>query len=229
VAIVGRTGSGKSTLARLLLGLYTPSSGALLFDDLPLERLSYRSVRSQCGVVLQESMLFSGSIRENIAFNDPGLALEEVQQAARLAAIDQEIQRMPMGYETRLTEGGSALSGGQRQRLSLARALARRPQILILDEATSHLDVVTEAQVERSLGQLACTRVVIAHRLSTIRDADLIVVLDQGQIVEAGSHAQLLARPGPYAELVLGQTEQPFSSQPPFDSNAAAISQGLTA
>jgi ABC-type bacteriocin/lantibiotic exporter with double-glycine peptidase domain len=207
VALVGRTGSGKSTLAKLLLGLYTPDEGEILFDDLPLPSLDYRTVRSQFGVVLQESFLFSGSIRQNIAFNDPDLTLEQVMEAARLAHIHEDIEQMPMGYDTFLAEGGMSLSGGQRQRLSLARALIHRPTVLLLDEATSHLDVVTERLVDQSLKSLSCTRIVIAHRLSTIHDADVILALDEGEIIERGTHEVLLARNGYYAALTRGQLD----------------------
>jgi ABC-type bacteriocin/lantibiotic exporter with double-glycine peptidase domain len=207
VALVGRTGSGKSTLAMLLLGLYTPTEGEILYDGIPLQRLNYRTLRSQFGVVLQEAFLFSGSIRQNIDFNDPSLSLERVMEAARLAAIHNDIMRMPMGYETLLTEGGAGLSGGQRQRLAIARAVAHAPALLLLDEATSHLDVTTERIVDRNLNDLACTRVVIAHRLSTIRNADQILVLDEGTMVERGTHAELLARGGHYATLIHSQLD----------------------
>ncbi|HEY0735249.1 MAG TPA: peptidase domain-containing ABC transporter [Herpetosiphonaceae bacterium] len=205
VALVGRTGSGKTTLAMLLIGLYPPTAGEILYDGLPLQRLNYRSLRNQFGVVLQDSFIFSGSIRQNIAFNDPGLDLEGVIVAARCAAIHDEIMAMPMRYETLVTESGTGLSGGQRQRLAIARALAHHPAVLVLDEATSHLDVLTETQVDRYLSALRCTRIVVAHRLSTICNADLILVLDQGTIVEHGTHAELLARGGFYATLVHGQ------------------------
>jgi ABC-type bacteriocin/lantibiotic exporter with double-glycine peptidase domain len=202
VAIVGRSGSGKTTLAMLLLGLYTPSEGEILFDERPLASLDYRSLRRQFGVVLQESFLFSGSIRQNIAFNNPQLSLEQIQAAAQKAAVHDDIMQMPMGYETILAEGGSGLSGGQRQRLSLARAVANQPAILLLDEATSHLDVVTEQIVDANLNAISCTRLVIAHRLSTIRNADLILVLQEGILTESGSHDTLLAQQGHYATLV---------------------------
>lgn len=207
VAIVGRTGSGKSTLGKLLLGLYAPTQGQIMYDDVPLESMNCRELRRQFGVVLQDSLLFSGSVRQNIAFNDPRLSLDRVKESARLAVIDQEIEKMPMGYETLVSEGNGGLAGGQRQRLSIARALAHQPVILLLDEATSHLDAITERRVDQNLSRLSCTRIVIAHRLSTIINADLIVVLDQGRIVERGSHKSLLAQHGWYAELVSSQTE----------------------
>ncbi|WP_420644493.1 peptidase domain-containing ABC transporter [Candidatus Leptofilum sp.] len=208
VAIVGLTGSGKSTLAKLLVGLYTPSSGAILYDGQSHDQLNFGSLRQQFGVVLQEPFLFNTSIRQNIAFGNPELTLEETMQAAKLAAIHDDILQMPMQYETMVSEGGNALSGGQRQRLSLARALASKPTILVLDEATSHLDVTTENLVETHLNALACTRVVVAHRLSTIRNADLIMVLHEGQIVERGRHHALIARSGHYAALISDQMEQ---------------------
>jgi ATP-binding cassette subfamily B protein len=226
VALVGRTGSGKSTLAMLLLGLYTPTAGELRYDGVPLQELNYRTLRRQFGVVLQEPFLFSGSIRQNIAFNDPSLSLEQVMAAAQAAAIHDEIVRLPMGYETLVAEGGSALSGGQRQRLALARALAQQPTILVLDEATSHLDVVTERLVDQQVKRLACTRIVIAHRLSTIRHADLILVLDAGAIVECGSHEELLARSGHYAALVQHQLEAEATRWVCADGTASSLHSG---
>jgi ABC-type bacteriocin/lantibiotic exporter with double-glycine peptidase domain len=207
VALVGRTGSGKSTLARLMAGLYEPNSGRILFDGKDLKTLDLRSVRSQLGIVTQETQLFGGSIRRNIALSDPGMGLDRVIEAAKLACIHSEIMAMPMGYETALADRGLSLSGGQRQRLAIARALASSPKILILDEATSHLDAVTEEQVNRHLASLRCTRVVIAHRLSTIRDADVILVVDHGKIVERGSHEELLHAGQRYAELLSSQRD----------------------
>lgn len=205
VAIVGRTGSGKSTLGSLLLGLYTPTKGEVYYDNIALRKLNYQAVRSQFGVVMQEASVFSGSVRENITLNDPGMNMEQVIVAAQRAAIHEDIMKMPMEYETMVSEGGNALSGGQRQRLALARAIVNLPAILLLDEATSSLDVVTEKVVEHHINQLACTQIVIAHRLSTIRNADVILVLHEGQIVEHGNHDQLLRQGGYYAKLIESQ------------------------
>jgi ATP-binding cassette, subfamily B, bacterial len=208
VAIVGRSGSGKSTLGRLLLGLYLPTEGTIYYDNLPLSCLNYQEVRRQFGVVLQDSTIFSGSVLQNITLNNPTMTVEQAAMAAEVAAIHEDIVQMPMGYETFVSEGGSALSGGQRQRLSLARALANHPAILLLDEATSSLDVITERAVDQSLQQLDCTQIIIAHRLSTIRNADVILVLDEGKIVEHGSHDDLLTRDGHYSRLMKHQIAQ---------------------
>ena len=184
VALVGRTGSGKSTLAKLLLGLYLPTEGEILYDGVPLRAMDLQTLRRQWGTVLQDSFIFSSSLRENISFHDPLISAADVIRAAKIAEIHSDIMQMPMGYETRVEEGGSTVSGGQRQRLAIARAVANRPPLLLLDEATSHLDVTTESLVDRNLDCLSCTRVVIAHRLSTIRTSDLVVVLHDGTVAD---------------------------------------------
>jgi ABC-type bacteriocin/lantibiotic exporter with double-glycine peptidase domain len=212
VAIVGKSGCGKSTLASLIAGLYRPVGGRILFDGHDLARLDLRSLRRQIGVVFQQPYVFAGSIRTNIALTDPALSLDRVIAAARAAAIHDDIDAMPMGYDTLISDGGSSLSGGQRQRLAIARALVHRPALLILDEATSSLDAETERAVMQSLAQLRCTQIVLAHRLSTIARADLILVMDRGEVVESGTHAELLARGQVYSRLVAAQL-QPDAAQ----------------
>jgi ATP-binding cassette subfamily B protein len=203
--IVGRSGSGKSTLAHLLLGLYPPTSGRILFDGRDLAQLELKSLRGQIGIVTQRPYLFGSTIRQNIALSDPAMDHQRVVEAAKLACIHDDIVAMPMGYETPLVDGGASLSGGQQQRIALARALAHRPSILLLDEATSDLDSVTERMVQHNLSTLGCTRIVIAHRLSTIVDADLILVMEEGRLVQRGTHDELVAVPGAYREQVVAQ------------------------
>ncbi|WXH27474.1 Lactococcin-G-processing and transport ATP-binding protein LagD [Myxococcus stipitatus] len=207
VAIVGRSGAGKSTLAHLLLGLYLPASGVIRFDGNPLGELDLYDVRRQMGVVLQNPMLFRGDIRRNIAYQDPSLSMEQVTAAAMRAQVHDDIMAMPMQYNSILSEMGGSLSGGQRQRLALARALVHDPAVLLLDEATNALDVKTERAVQKALEELRCTRVVIAHRLSTIRDADVILVMDKGRLMERGTHSELLGKGGLYHELVAAQDQ----------------------
>ncbi|RKG95925.1 peptidase domain-containing ABC transporter [Corallococcus carmarthensis] len=208
VAIVGRSGAGKSTLASLLLGLYLPTSGRVLYDDMDLSHLDLRCVRSQLGVVLQDASFFTSSLRDNITLGNPDLPMSRVEAAAKLAHIHDDIIAMPMKYETMMVDRGLSLSGGQRQRLALARALVHLPKVLLLDEATSALDAITEGQVQKALAGIRCTRIVIAHRLSTIRNADLVVVMDAGRMVEQGRHEELLQRGGVYAQLIAAQVEQ---------------------
>lgn len=201
IAIVGPSGSGKSTIARLLAALYVPTEGRILFDGADLAGVDLVSLRRQLGFVPQHPFLFGTTIRANIAMADLDVPLEEIAAAARLADLDREIAEWPLCYETPLASTGSNISGGQRQRIAIARALLRRPPILVLDEATSHLDTRSERRVFDNLRALECTRIVIAHRLSTVVDSDLIVVMDRGEIVERGTHAALVREGGLYAEL----------------------------
>lgn len=201
VALVGVSGSGKSTLAHLLLGLYTPSEGEIYYDGCELSKLNKSSLRKQLGVVTQDTFLFNRSIYDNIALYNPNTNFEKVITAAKIAGIHDTIMAMPMKYETIISELGSNISGGQKQRIALARALCQNPSILLLDEATSALDTITEQKVDQSLSALNCTRIVIAHRLSTIINADLIVVIHNGKIVEQGTHEDLMNFNKHYAEL----------------------------
>ena len=224
IGIVGRSGSGKSTLAHLLLGLYRPTSGRIEFDCQDLAGLDAGSVRRQLGIVTQRPYLFGSSIRQNIALTNPELPLEAVIEAARIACVHDDIAAMPMGYDTQLHDGGASVSGGQRQRIALARALAPRPSILLLDEATSELDTVTEQNIYANLSAISSTIIVIAHRLSTVRNADLILVMDEGRIVEAGTHEQLVSRQGVYTALVHAQSG---AGQPATPVNGAAGDRAL--
>lgn len=208
VAIVGRSGSGKSTLASLLLGLYHPTEGGIYYDDHNLGDLDLREVRRQLGIVPQHPFIFGRSVRENIAISDPSTPIDRVMAAARLAAIHDEIVAMPMGYESILADGGASLSGGQRQRIAMARALVNTPAILLLDEATSSLDNSSERAVMDNLAAQRCVRIIIAHRLSTIAFADEIIVMDQGRIVEKGTHEELMEKKGSYHALVVAQTDK---------------------
>lgn len=210
VAVVGRSGSGKTTLSKLILGLYTPTNGKVLIDGHDVTTLGMRSLRQQIGVVDQETFLFGGTIRENISIAHPEATLEEITEAANLAGASEFIQQLPMGYETQIGEGGGMLSGGQRQRLAIARALLGNPRLLIFDEATSHLDAESERIIQNNLKTIlqGRTSLIIAHRLSTIRNADLILVLDQGVLVESGTHKELIAKKGHYYYLNQQQLAQ---------------------
>ena len=205
LAIVGPSGSGKSTIFRLLLGFEQPESGAIFLDGKAVDTLDLSAVRRQIGVVLQNAKLMTGSIYENICGGGLQLPLNEVWEAARLAGLDADIQAMPMGMHTAISEGVSTLSGGQRQRLMIARALIRRPRILLFDEATSALDNQTQSIVSTSLAKLSVTRIVIAHRLSTVAQADRIVVLVAGRLVQSGTFEELSAAPGVFAEFAKRQ------------------------
>jgi ABC-type multidrug transport system fused ATPase/permease subunit len=206
-ALVGSSGSGKSTVISLICAFHTPTSGQVLVDGIDLASVDLNTYRSQLGVVLQDSFLFDGSIRENIMFSRPDATEEQFLFACRTARVDEFAERFPDGYDTIVGERGVKLSGGQRQRLSIARALLAQPRILILDEATSSLDSESEAMIQAGLNQLMVGRTtfVIAHRLSTIRRADQILVVEQGRIVERGNHAELFALGGRYYDLYTRQ------------------------
>jgi ATP-binding cassette subfamily B protein len=210
VALVGRSGSGKSTLVRLLAGLIEPTSGSITFDGVELAALDYRSLRRHIGVVLQETYMFDDTVAANIAFGEAVPDPERLRWAAHAANALGFLERLPLGFDTRIGESGVRLSGGQQQRIAIARALYHQPPVLLLDEATSALDSESERAVKESLDELMMgrTSVVIAHRLSTIRGADRIVVLDRGQVVEQGTHDSLLAQQGLYYYLVSQQLEQ---------------------
>jgi subfamily B ATP-binding cassette protein MsbA len=206
-ALVGSSGSGKSTIISLLCAFHTPSTGRVMVDDIDLAQVDLNTFRSQLGVVLQDSFLFDGSIRENIMFSHPDATEEQFMSAVRIARVDEFAERFPDSYDTIVGERGVKLSGGQRQRLSIARALLADPRILILDEATSSLDSESEAMIQAGLNQLmqGRTTFVIAHRLSTIRRADQILVIEQGRVVERGNHAELFALGGRYYDLYTRQ------------------------
>jgi len=203
IGIVGRSGSGKSTIAKLIQRLYVPESGRVLIDGVDLAQIDPVWLRRQIGVVLQENLLFNRTVRDNIALAEPGMPMEPVIEAAKLAGAHEFVLELPEGYDTVVGEHGATLSGGQRQRLAIARALVTNPRILIFDEATSALDYESEAIVQRNLSRICKGRTVIliAHRLSTVRHADWIYVIEKGQIAEQGAHSDLLQMDGYYASL----------------------------
>jgi ATP-binding cassette subfamily C protein len=206
VAIVGPSGCGKSTLVRILLGFENPTQGAVFFDEQDFSTLNAASVRSQMGVVLQNGQIMSGDIFTNIVGSSP-LTLDDAWEAARMVGLDRDIEKMPMGMHTVISEGAGNISGGQRQRLLLARSIVNRPKIVILDEATSALDNTTQAIVTESMKKLKATRIVVAHRLSTIRDADRICVLQDGRVAEEGNYEELMKADGLFARLAKRQIE----------------------
>jgi subfamily B ATP-binding cassette protein HlyB/CyaB len=203
VGIVGRSGSGKSTIAKLLQRLYVPERGRVLVDGVDLAQVDPAWLRRQVGVVLQENFLFNRSVRDNIALTDPGLSMDRIMQAAKLAGAHEFILELPEGYDTLVGEQGCSLSGGQRQRVAIARALVADPRILILDEATSALDYESEAILQQNMAHICKGRtvIIIAHRLSAVRLAHRIFVLDKGVIIEDGPHDELLKRNGLYSRL----------------------------
>jgi ABC-type multidrug transport system fused ATPase/permease subunit len=225
IAIVGKTGAGKTTMASLLLRFYDPNAGALLLDGRDFRSIRLASLRRQVSVVLQDPILFATTIAENIAYGKPGAAREAIQQAARRAQAHDFIQALPQGYDTLLGERGVNLSGGQRQRLSIARAFLKDAPILILDEPTSALDSQTEQALLASLFDLmrGRTTFIIAHRLSTVRQADQIIVLEHGRIVETGTHDELVRRNTRYAEMYRAHWGVPETTNTQTTTSAAAL------
>ena len=217
IGIVGRSGSGKSTLTKLVQRLHVPESGRVLVDGVDLAMMDPTWLRRQIGVVLQENILFNCTVRDNIALSDPGMPMERVIQAAKLSGAHEFILELPEGYDTRIEEHGGNLSGGQRQRIAIARALVTNPRILIFDEATSALDYESERIIQDNMRHICIDRTVfiIAHRLSAVRQADRIIVMDHGEIIEEGSHSQLIKQHGHYAKLhqyQLGDMREGFSN-----------------
>ena len=210
IAIVGPTGAGKTTLVNLLMRFYDVNQGAIRIDGEDIRDMKRRDLRSMFGMVLQDTWLFNGTIRENIAYGRTDATDDEIMVAARAAHVDHFVRTLPDGYDTVLNEEASNISQGQKQLLTIARALLAEPSILILDEATSSVDTRTEVLIQKALENLmrGRTSFIIAHRLSTIRDADLILVMRDGNIVEQGTHEELLAQNGFYAELYQSQFEQ---------------------
>ena len=203
IAIVGRSGCGKSTVAKLVAGLYMPTEGEILFDGKSREAYSRARLAGSVALVDQDITLFEGSFRENLTMWDPSVSDSELIAAAKDALIHDFVMSRPEGYDGLDIEGGRNMSGGQRQRLEIARALLTNPRLLVLDEATSALDTATEEALEHNLRRRGCSCIIIAHRLSTVRDCDRILVLDEGQLVEQGSHKELMAlRSGLYRGLV---------------------------
>jgi ATP-binding cassette subfamily B protein len=214
-AIVGSTGSGKSTLIKLLLRLYDIKDGKIKFDDIDIRDLNIHSLRKNIGLVSQDIFLFEGTVFENIAYGNLEASNDDIWKAAKLSESDEFINLLPNKEDTIVGERGQKLSGGQRQRISIARAILKNPEILILDEATSAVDNETEAAIQRSLDTLKEGRTVIAiaHRLSTIRNADIIYVLEKGEIVESGTHEELVKLKNVYANLWDVQTGKKFNSK----------------
>jgi ABC-type bacteriocin/lantibiotic exporter with double-glycine peptidase domain len=207
IAIVGGSGSGKSTVVRLLSGLYAPSAGEILCDGIPLDTIPRAILANSMALVDQDILLFKGSVRENLTLWDASTPDSSLARACRDAEIEGVVNALPEGYGSELLEGAGNLSGGERQRLEIARALSTDPSILIMDEATSALDADTELIVDRHIRARGCTCFIVAHRLSTVRDSDEIIVLDQGRVVERGSHEQLIRLNGHYARLLADDEE----------------------
>ena len=202
IAIVGQTGCGKSTLVRILLGFEKPDAGNVYFDDVNIDDVDLPSLRRNVGTVMQNGTFFHADILSNIIISSPDMTEEDAWNAAEIASIADDIREMPMGMKTVISEGQGSISGGQKQRIMIARAIVHKPKVLIFDEATSALDNKTQKSITESIGALNCTRIVIAHRLSTIKNADRIIMLEGGKIIEQGDYQTLIEQKGKFAELV---------------------------
>ncbi len=209
VGIVGHSGVGKSTMINLILRLYDCTQGSILIDGVDIKAISGDSLRSQIGVVLQETFLFDGNVLENIRYAKPDASFEQIVKAAKIANAHDFIVRLPDGYNTRVGDKGYSLSGGERQRIAIARAILHDPKIIILDEATASLDTETEKQIQEALGKLTKgrTTIAIAHRLSTLSNADKLIVLDKGKVAEIGTHDELMRNFDVYYKLVMAQRQ----------------------
>ena len=207
VALVGPSGCGKSTLVRLMLGFETPENGSIFYDEHNLSDINKPSLRRYCmSICLQDGQLIEGTIRDNILFGNDGHDDNDVWEAARNAALEKDLQGMPLGLDTRITADGQGVSGGQRQRILIARALIRKPKIVFLDEATSALDNISQHIITENLAKMKCTRITIAHRMSTIRQCNRIIVLADGKVAEDGNYEELLAKGGFFTDIIKRQT-----------------------
>jgi ATP-binding cassette subfamily B protein len=208
IGVVGRSGSGKTTLTRMIQGIQIPTEGIIKLDGVDLRQIDLSHIRQNIGIVLQESFLFRGTIRQNISATNPRASAEEIVAAARLAGAEEFIDQLPMAYDSLLEEGATNLSGGQRQRIAIARALLSKPRILIFDEATSALDPESESIIQQNLSQIAQGRsmIIVSHRLSSLVNSDRILVLDKGKVVDMAPHTELLSRCEIYSHLWKQQT-----------------------
>ena len=213
VAFVGESGSGKTTLSKLLLNLYSAESGEILINGNNIKDINIETLRERIAYIPQETFLFSGSIFENLTLGLDNATMDDIIDASKMAQAHDFINELPLRYQTRLEENGTNLSGGQRQRLAIARAMLKKPDILILDEATSNLDAITERALDRTIHEFAgnMTTIFIAHRLSTIKNCDVIYVMDKGKIIESGTHKELILQGGKYAYLVKQQSLEEYS------------------